>query len=603
MYKNLKEFITQLENAGELKRISKEVDPVLEITEIYDRVVKAGGPALLFEKVKGSAMPLLINAFGSKKRMEMALEVSSIFEIEKRLAGLLHLRPAQSFKETVKLLGSLKQILKMPPQKVKKAYSQKVILTAEKANLNLLPLIQCWPDDGGKFITLGQVITKHPKSQGQNVGMYRLQQFDSHTLGFHVHIHHEGARHYHEYKKMGKKMPVAIALGGDPVQIYSATAPLPSDIDEYLFAGFLRNKRVPLVKAVTQDLWVPADAEIIIEGYIDPKEALKMEGPFGDHTGYYSLADLYPVLHLTAITHAENPIYPTTVVGRPVQEDCYLGWATERIFLPLIQTMIPEVKQVHFPFWGVFHNAVFVSIEKRFPYQAQKVMQALWGLGQMNFTKMIFVFDPTIDIFDEKSVFRALGNEFQANTDLSFSSGALDVLDHASQYPLYGGKIGFDLTQAILGEAGFEHKIEMKVLPEKLALTALKLTQQGFDIKDLYLHSESVLVLAIKKHEPHHAKKMLQAVLNDHSNQFKWIIAVDDKIEVQNLTEVLFRVGANIDPTRDCLWHENTLGIDASTKTAEEGFTREWPKDIVMSDEIKAKVDQNWPEYGIEQNR
>jgi 4-hydroxy-3-polyprenylbenzoate decarboxylase len=507
VFKDLQEFIQLLEKKGELKRIQVEVDPVLEISEIYDRTVKAGGPALLFENVRGSNVPLLINAFGSKTRMELALGIKSIFEIEKRLNGLLKIKPPQSFKEAVGMMGTLKQVFKFPPKKVKKGISQEVVSVCAKGAdydqtvpdpsfLDALPIIQCWPDDAGKFITLGQIITKHPETNIQNVGMYRLQKFDGQTLGFHVHIHHEGANHYHQWKKLGKKMPVAVALGGDPALIYSATAPLPPNVDEYIFAGFLRNKNVTVVKAKTQDLWVPADAEIIIEGFVDPDEPLRMEGPFGDHTGYYSLADYYPVLHITAITHRKNPIYPTTVVGRPVQEDCYLGWATERIFLPLLQMMVPELVQMHLPFWGIFHNAVFVTIDKRFPYQAQKVMQAIWGMGQMTFSKMIFVFDHTVDIFNLESVLNVMEQHCRPALDIVFSEGALDVLDHSSDRAIFGSKIGFDCTPALPEEGVF--KKEWLELPA-LGKIGLQLNQWGFNIEDLWLHPGRMLVVSIKK--------------------------------------------------------------------------------------------------------
>jgi len=569
MFANLQDFVKHLEKNDQLTRVKTEVSPELEITEIYDRVVKQQGKTLLFENVVGSKIPLLINAFGTYERMKMSLGVDDLNKIQKRIENLVHIRPPKSFREAVSTLNTVKDIFKFPPKKVRKARCQEVV-KKEDVSLGELPIIKCWPEDGGKFITLGQVITRSLKSGNQNVGMYRLQMFDGKTLGFHVHIHHTGAQHYHEYKAAGKKMPVSIALGGDPACIYSATAPLPPEIDEYLFAGFLRNKNVNIVKCVTNDLYVPADTEIVIEGYVDPAEPLRLEGPFGDHTGYYSLADMYPVLHVTAITHCKNPVYPTTVVGRPVQEDCYLGWATERIFLPLIKMLFPEVVDYHLPFWGIFHNVMFIKIKKYYPYQAQRLMQGVWGTGQMTFTKLIFVFDEEVDLTNLDEVIKAMLKNCDFEKHVTFSEGALDVLDHSAPQPIYGSKIGFDCT------------------------TKLK-EENPISLDSARLRSPSLHVISVDKKNAFDGKKAVTEAIEKHS----FVIAVDKHIDVNNLPEVLFRLGNNIDPKRDSVQKNAHIGFDATTKLASEGFTREWPKDIEMDEATKKLVDQKWSSYGI----
>jgi len=568
MYSNLQDFIKHLEKNKQLACIKTEVNPELEISEIYDRVVKQQGKALLFENVHGSKMPLLINAFGTYERMKMALGTDDLNKIQNRIESLVKIRPPKGFGEALKTLNTVKDIFKFPPKKVRKARCQEII-KKENASLDELPIIKCWPEDGGKFITLGQVITRSIKSGNQNVGMYRLQMFDDKTLGFHVHIHHTGAAHYHEYKEQGKKMPVSIALGGDPACIYSATAPLPPEIDEYLFAGFLRNKNINIVKCITNDLYVPADAEIVIEGYVDPSEPLHLEGPFGDHTGYYSLADMYPVLHVTAITHCKNPVYPTTVVGRPVQEDCYLGWATERIFLPLIKMLFPEVVDYHLPFWGIFHNVMFVKIKKYYPFQAQRLMQGIWGTGQMTFTKMIFVFDSDIDLTDLHSVIKAILKNCDFEKHVTFSEGALDVLDHSAQQPIYGSKIGFDCTTK---------------LKEENVITQNR-------------SENNIHVIAVDKKNAFDGRKAVTDAIQKEGHPF--VIAVDKNININDHFEVLFRLGNNVDPKRDSVQFNHCIGFDATTKWAVEGFTREWPKDIEMDVATKKLVDQKWSSYGI----
>ncbi|HZE22256.1 MAG TPA: menaquinone biosynthesis decarboxylase, partial [Desulfobaccales bacterium] len=394
-YRNLQEFIARLEQAGELERLREPVSPDLEITEITDRVCKQGGPALLFEEVPGYAMPVLMNAFGSMRRMGLALEVDSLDDIAGELLNFMEAE-ANTLIKKLKLIPKLARLGRMFPKEVSKAPCQEVVLTGDDIDLRQLPVLTCWPEDGGPFITLPVVITQHPETGKRNVGMYRLQVYDAKTTGMHWHAHKGGAQHYRVAEARGEGLPVAVAIGPDPAVTYAATAPLPEDIDEILFAGFLRNEPVEMVPCVSQPLSVPAQSQIVLEGLVPPGER-RREGPFGDHTGYYSLADDYPVFHLTAITRRRQPIYPATIVGRPPMEDCFMAKATERIFLPLIKKTLPEMVDLNLPVEGVFHNLAFIAIDKRYPGHARKVMHTLWGLGQMMFTKIIVVFDKEVD--------------------------------------------------------------------------------------------------------------------------------------------------------------------------------------------------------------
>lgn len=442
-YRDLQDFIRVLDEKGLLKRVRAEVDRDLEITEIYDRVVKVGGPALLFENVKGSPYPVLINAFGTYERLNLAFEVDKIDDIAREIYELMDMGSYVGFMNRLRSVPKLARLAKIFPKKVERAISQEV---EEEPDLNKLPVLKCWPQDGGRFITLPLVITKDPETGQQNMGMYRLQVYDERTTGMHWHIHKDGREIYEKYKKLGGRMPVSVALGCDPATIYSATAPLPKEIDEMLFAGFLRKAPLEIVKSKTNDIYVPANAEFVLEGYVNVDE-MREEGPFGDHTGYYSLKDMYPVFHVTCITHRKNPVYPATVVGKPPMEDCFLGKATERIFLPLIKIQCPEIVDINFPLEGVFHNCVIVSIKKRYPGQAKKVMHALWGMGQMMYTKMIIVVDEDVDPQDMSTVAWKIFNNIDAKRDVVIVDGPLDALDHASPLPHYGHKMGIDATK------------------------------------------------------------------------------------------------------------------------------------------------------------
>jgi 4-hydroxy-3-polyprenylbenzoate decarboxylase len=442
-YKDIQRFMKVLERKKQLKRITAVVNAKYEITEITDRISKQNGPALLFEQVKDSPYPVLINTFGSYERMSLALGSESLDQIAQDIHDLMDISNYISMIDKVKSIPNLARLLTVFPIKVKKAPCQEVV---EEPNLDKLPILKCWPKDGGRFITLPLVFTKDPETGQQNVGMYRMQVYDQQTTGMHWHLHKDGKEIYEKYRRRGGKMPVSVAIGGDPATIYAATAPLPSMIDEILFAGYLRKRPVSLVKSITNDIYIPANSEFVLEGYVDTSE-LREEGPFGDHTGYYSEKDVYPVFHITKLTRRENPVYMTAIVGKPPMEDCYLGKATERIFLPLIKLFTPEIVDLNFPLEGVFHNCVIVSIDKKYPGHAQKVMYSLWGQGQMMYTKMIIVVDKNVDPHDLSTTAWKVFNNIDAKRDVVIAKGPLDALDHASPQKFLGYRIGIDATK------------------------------------------------------------------------------------------------------------------------------------------------------------
>lgn len=443
-FESLRDFISFLEEKGELVRVKAPVSTDLEITNITDRVCKKGGPALFFENVRNSEIPVVTNIFGSYQRMAWALGRKSFSELEKIIPEFLPKMP-KSFREELRLPLKLLQLKKLKPQVVKKAPCQEVVLKGDEVDLIRFPILKCWPKDGGRFITLPLVITRDPESGRQNMGMYRMQIFDKKTTGMHWQIHHDGAQNFRK-SPPDKPFPVVVAIGGDPTTIYSATAPLPHDFDELIFASFLRKEPVKVVKAITSDLLLPSQAEIVLEGYVIHGEE-RLEGPFGDHTGYYTPPAMYPVFHVEVITMREKPIYPATIVGKPPMEDCYMGKATERIFLTLIKSVLPEVDDIDLPFEGVFHNCVIVSIKKSFPKHAHKVMNALWSMGQMMFSKFIAVVDEDVNVHDYSEVAWKVFNNVDPKRDILLSEGPLDVLDHSSPTPFYGHKIGIDATK------------------------------------------------------------------------------------------------------------------------------------------------------------
>jgi len=451
-YKDLREFLNILETNEELLRIKVDVDPVLEISAITDRMCKSagGGKALFFERVKGSSYPVVTNIFGSFKRMCLSLGIGHLDEVAHRIEDLLNQAPPKTLVEKLSMLPKLFEFSRYLPKTVRNAPCQEVI-EKDAPDLSEFPILKCWPDDGqpsdeGRFITFPMVFTKDPETGRPNCGMYRIHVYDKKTTGMHWHIHKDGARHYDKYKALNQRMPAAIAVGSDPAVIYAATAPLPEAVDEMLFAGFLRKQPVEMVKCITSDIEVPANSELVIEGYLDPGE-MRIEGPFGDHTGFYSAADYYPVFHVTCITHRKNMIYPATIVGKPPMEDCYMGKATERIFLPLMKLDFPEIKDINLPMEGVFHNACLISIRKSYPGQAKKVIHGLWGKGQMMFAKLLIVVDEDVDVQNISYTAWRVLNNVDWKRDVVIAEGPLDDLDHAANFPRYGAKMGIDATR------------------------------------------------------------------------------------------------------------------------------------------------------------
>jgi 4-hydroxy-3-polyprenylbenzoate decarboxylase len=450
-YDDLREFIRALEKNHELKRIKIEVDPVLEIAEFADRAVKNGGPALLFERPKGSSIPVLINAFASMRKMEIALDVKSVEEVAARIVEFLEMRMPEGIIGKLKMLPKLAEMGAFFPKVVEKGPCQEVIQREGFSLLNF-PVLQCWPEDAGRFITLPLVFSRNPDTGKRNCGMYRMQVFDERTCGMHWQTHKQGAEHYRRMQHHGRpRMDVAVAIGADPATMYSAILPLPPDLDEMMIAGFLRQSPVEMVKCQTCDLEVPAHAEIVLEGYVELGE-LRTEGPFGDHTGFYSLADEYPVFHVTCVTHRKDPIYATTIVGPPPMEDYYMGKAIERIFLPLMRLQLPEVRDIAMPPEGIFHNLILVKIRKSYPGHARKVMHSIWGTGQAMFSKVIVVVDEDVDVQNYREVAWKALNNIDPERDIEFVHGPIDSLDHSSRLPNYGSKMGIDATRKWPGE-------------------------------------------------------------------------------------------------------------------------------------------------------
>ena len=482
-YKDLRDFIRFLEQKGDLKRIATPVSCELEIAEICDRVVKRGGPALLFENVEGYDAPVLINMYGTEQRMAWALGVEKLDDLVARITGLLGMvqgPPPQGIMEKLQTVGQLARIASYQPKSVGSAPCQEVVHTGPSVDLNSFPILKCWPMDAGRYITLPMVITRDPDTGSRNVGMYRIQVYDSCTAAMHWQTHKVGTSHLRSGARRGlDRLEVAVALGGDPASIWTGSAPLPPGMDEIMVAGFLREEGVEMVKAKSVDLEVPAHAEIIIEGYIVPGEEA-IEGPFGDHTGYYSMADTYPVFHVTCITHRQQPIYPTIIVGRPPMEDYFMGKVTERVFLPIIQTILPEVVDMNMPAEGVFHNLVIVSAKKEYPGHPQKLMYGLWGMGLMSLAKAIVVVDAHVNVHDLSEVAWRVTNNMDPAQDIIFASGPLDDLDHASPTPKFGSKIGIDATnKGPMDGRTREWPPDIVMAPEVVALVDRKWAEYG----------------------------------------------------------------------------------------------------------------------------
>ncbi len=619
-YKNQQHFIDTLEQAGELLRIKTYVNPRLEIAEITDRISKTpgGGKALLFENT-GYPFPVLMNAYGSERRMCLALGVEHLDDITREIEDLFKLlsAPKESIMDKLKLLPKLGQFASwMPKVKSGRGECQEVVLS--NPDITQLPVITCWPKDGGPFVTLPVIHTKDPNTQARNVGMYRMQVFGPALTGMHWHKHKVSARHFNEYKKLGKKMPVAVALGGDPAYAYSATAPLPENVDEYMLAGFLRKKKVELVKCITQpEIEVPADADFIIEGYVDPNDDLLWEGPFGDHTGYYSLPDWYPKFHITAITHKKNAVYPATIVGIPPQEDAWLGKATERIFLaPIKMAMVPEMIDMDMPVEGVFHNLVIAQIQKEYAGQALKVMNAMWGAGQMMFNKILVLADEKVKIQDYKALSQYVFRNMNPATDIYFSQGPMDVLDHSCSKLGFGGKMcidgtrkweeetddAFDLLNTPLQSGAAIEKALIAAFPEIKAVNTALLAQ---DI--------ACLVISVEKNKRGHIRSLHENICStiEQVEGVKMILYVEHTVDAHELTVALWRFCNNLDPKRDNILFQQPartqegktwacMGLDGTIKTKElDGFQRDWPNIIVADDATIAAVDAKWNDLDI----
>ena len=668
-YKNQQEFIASLEKAGELLRIKTHVDPKLEMAEITDRVSKSGngGKALLFEKT-GYDFPVLMNAYGSEKRMCMALGVNHLDDTAKEIEDLFKLlsSPKEGILEKLKLLPRLSQFASWMPQ-VKNGRGECQEIVMKEPDITKLPVITCWPKDGGPFVTLPVIHTKDPNTGHRNVGMYRMQVFGPTITGMHWHKHKVSAKHFSEYKKLGIKMPIAVALGGDPVYAYSATAPLPENVDEYMLAGFLRKKKVELVKCISQpNVEVPADADFIIEGYVDPDDELIWEGPFGDHTGYYSLPDWYPKFHITAITHKKNAVYPATIVGIPPQEDAWLGKASERIFLaPIKMTMVPEIIDMEMPVEGVFHNLVIVKIKKDYAGQGQKVMNAMWGAGQMMFNKILVLASSSrpggtaegasgdsLSLRNYENVAKEVFDNLNPASDIYFSQGPMDVLDHSCSKLGFGGKMCIDGTAKFDEE--MDNGYELRVAPARLSHSG-----GGYGLSEQLLKSEfpeikamntsllkkeiPCLIISVEKNRKGHIRELHEQICEFKEIEgIKMILYVEHTVDANDLPIALWRFCNNLDPKRDHILYKAQgtrhkeqgtrhkaqgtrhkeqeisnfqtsnfepqtpnayfacMGFDGTRKTKEfDDFQRDWPNIIVADDATIKTVDKKWDQLGI----
>ncbi len=594
MYSSLSQYVEALEQAGELLRIKARVNTELEIAEITDRVSKSegGGKALLFENT-GTDYPVLTNMMGSDRRIAMALGVDNLDSLTQRIDSLIKrvTTPPAGLWDKLKMLPLLADVSRWLPKRLNsKGECQSVVFEGSDADLDRLPILKCWPCDGGRFITLPMVNTLDPETGLRNVGMYRMQQLDSHSTGMHWHIHKTGARHYEGYKRANKIMPVTITLGGDPAYTYAATAPMPDNMDEYLLAGFLRQRPVELVKSLTNDIWIPSDCDFVIEGYVDPREEKFLEGPFGDHTGFYSLEDYYPKFHLTAITTRRGAIYPATLVGVPPQEDAYIAKATERIFLaPIRLALQPEVRDLWMPEEGTAHNIAVASVECRYPGQARKVAQGLWGAGQMMFNKYLVLTPPEVKVRSVEQL-----SELLCRVDLSlnlhFDSGIYDVLDHATATCGYGSKMLFDLTAVDTSQRRPEPKLPRTFEPRGgVWLVNTSLVERW-----------SLLVLYAERSRPDRVD--VESYLEHNAISGVKFVALFDYAAAGSMNDgdLLWLAAANTDPKRDVKLSGSTLIIDARSKRPGlEGNPLRFPNVVSSLPETIHLVDERWEEYGL----
>lgn len=590
MYASLRRFIERLDREGELLRVKTRVSSECEIAEITDRISQCaeGGKALLFENT-AEGIPVLTNMFGSQRRMALALGVESLDEIGRRIQSLLSqaTAPKNSLGDKLRMLPMLAEMSKWFPRTVtRRGACQQTVLTGDDIDLGALPILRCRSLDGGRFITLPMVHTVDPETGIRNVGMYRMQIFDRQTTGMHWHIHKTGARHYDSYKRLGQRMPVSVAIGGDPVYTYCATAPMPDNMDEYLLAGFLRKRPVKLVKCITNDIYVPEDCDFVIEGYVDPAEPKVTEGPFGDHTGFFSLTDSYPQFHVTAITRRRDAVYPATVVGIPPQEDAWIALATEKIFLAPIRLAIqPEIEDMTMPEAGTAHNLAIVSIAKRYDGQAAKVAQSLWGAGQMMFNKYLVVTAAGTDIRDTGTL-AALLRRIDTSRNIMAGEGILDVLDHATATCGFGGKMAVDLTdidpESDITPYGISVPAPARGItgtPEDFAATAEK-----WGIGILFADEEADAAAFIAE---------------SGLDRLNFVVLFDSRASGLDNRELLWLAAANTDPRRDIASYGRTMIVDARSKRpGKQGNPSRFPNVVVSSEQTVALVDSRWNEYG-----
>lgn len=593
MYKNLKDYLAVLEKQGELIRIKEPVSTNLEIAEITDRVSSArdGGKALLFENT-GTKFPVVTNIFGSDKRIAMALGVKDVEDFTTKIDKLFSsaMTPKNNLADKLQMLPLLFNASKWMPEKLSsRGECQQVVIKQDNINLSDLPILKCGPYDAAPFITLPLVHTLDPYTGARNIGMYRMQVMGVRRTGMHWHTHKTGERHYRGYKEIGAKMPVSVVLGGDPAYTYSATAPLPDGVDEYMLSGFIRNKSVKLVKCLTNDNWVPNDADFVIEGYIDPTEDKVLEGPFADHTGFYSLADYYPIFHITCITHRKDAIYPATLVGIPPKEDTYIGKATERIFLsPIKAVMQPEIKDMWLPTEGVSHNLALVDIKKTYLGQATKVGLSLLGAGQMMFSKCIVITEGMNGKLREPETLIEIFKRIDVNRDITITNGVMDVLDHAASMMGFGGKMVIDATN--LASDSYIS------LPETLELvygiSNINCSLIDYDLPILFVtlpHSTIDFATTIK-----------YFISKNEIKGIKLIVAFDENVDIHDYSTLLWLIGGNTDVKRDSSIFRDTLILDARAKyNGLNDYPRQWPNVIVMSDSMVEQVSSRWEKYGI----
>lgn len=613
-FRELADFVDLLDREGELIRVNEKVSPDMEITEIVDRFSKSdrGGKALLFEN-NGTDFPVLINAMGSTKRMSMALGCYTLDQVGERIEKVFSelTSPKLSWFDKFKMIPTLKGIASWMPKRSKgRGRCQEVILKEDQVDLSKLPVLRCWPADGGPFITLPCVVTEDPDTKVRNVGMYRMQVLDKNTTGMHWHKHKTGARHYNRHKELGTRMPVSVVLGGDPSLIFSATAPLPDNIDEYLLAGFLRDESVELVKCITNDLYVPAHADIVIEGYVDPQEELVWEGPFGDHTGFYSLADWYPKFHVTCITYKKKAIYPATIVGIPPMEDAYIQRASERIFLsPMKLLMVPEIVDMDLPPAGVAHNITLAEIEKTFAGQAHKVAYSMWGAGQMMFNKILVVASGRkTNVHSYRRLAKLISRNVEVSRDVFFSKGPMDVLDHSSDAFAYGSKMGIDATEKLTEEKG---EIETNVVGAKPISFVAPSSYSSFISSvngDLWDEEISVLIIAVDKGNDFDIKNVNKYIIEEKAfAAAKFIIVVDAGVDITDYDFVSWYCSGNIDPIRDCKIFDalypngpSRMILDGTRKTQQhDAFKRLWPNPVLSDEEMIMQVDTRWEHLGL----